>query len=419
MAHEVPASVVVQTWVQPDGDELNLLVRVPLEAMRDVVFPLRGLGFIDIAAADESLRDAAEIWVANEVDLFESGSRLDSYRIAGVRLSLPSDRSFRNYDAAVAHISGPPLAASTKLFVTQALLDIHLVYPIQSATADFSIYPGFRRLGLDTTTVIHFLPPGGEERVFEFSGDPGVVQLDPRWYHAFSRFVVFGFEHILDGIDHLLFLLCLIVPFRRIRPLIAIVTAFTLGHSLTLIGSAFGLTPSVPWFPPFIESLIALTIVYMALENIVGTNWRRRWMVALGFGLVHGFGFSFALGESLQFAGQHLLTSLLAFNVGVELGQLLVVLIAVPLLNLLFRAGLPERITTIILSAFLAHSGWHWLTDRVAALNAYVFTWPALDAAFFAKGLRWLMLLVLAALLMRLMRHLYMRLMAREQTDTP
>ncbi|MGB5352247.1 MAG: hypothetical protein WBN32_01390, partial [Woeseia sp.] len=141
MAHEVPASVVVQTWVQPDGDELNLLVRVPLEAMRDVVFPLRGLGFIDIAAADESLRDAAEIWVANEVDLFESGSRLDSYRIAGVRLSLPSDRSFRNYDAAVAHISGPPLAASTKLFVTQALLDIHLVYPIQSATADFSIYP--------------------------------------------------------------------------------------------------------------------------------------------------------------------------------------------------------------------------------------------------------------------------------------
>ncbi|MBT8083966.1 MAG: HupE/UreJ family protein [Woeseia sp.] len=417
-AHEIPASVVIQTWVQPSGSELNLLVRVPLEAMRDVVFPLKGLGYIDIAAADEALRDAAEVWIANEVDIFEGGRRLDSFLIAGVRLSLPSDRSFREYDSAAAHIQSEPLPASTKLFVTQALFDVHLVYPIASEASEFSIYPGFRRLGLETTTVIHFIPPGSAERVFEFSGDPGVVQLDPRWYHAFSRFVVFGFEHILDGIDHLLFLLCLIVPFRRVRPLIAIVTSFTVGHSLTLVGSAFGLTPSVPWFPSLIESLIALTIVYMALENIVGTNWRRRWVVAFGFGLVHGFGFSFALGESLQFAGQHLLASLLAFNLGVEFGQLLVVVITVPLLNVLFRAGLPERMTTIILSAILAHSGWHWLSDRVTALSAYSFGWPVLDASFYARGLRWLMLLVLTGLLLHLMRKLYARLMSPDQAGT-
>jgi hypothetical protein len=417
VAHEVPASVVVQAWVQPDGQELNLLVRVPLEAMRDVVFPLRGLGYIDLETVDEALRDAAEIWIANEVEIFEDNEPLTAYRIAGARLSLPSDRSFRDFASAVAHIHGEPLPVSTRLFVTQALLDVHLVYEITAEAADFAIDPGFRRLGLDTTTVLHFLPPGGSERVFELSGDPGVVQLDPRWYHAFARFVGSGFDHILDGTDHLLFLLCLIVPFRRVRPLIAIVTAFTVGHSLTLIGSAFGLTPSVPWFPPFIETIIALSIVYMALENIVGTNWHRRWLVALGFGLVHGFGFSFALGESLQFAGQHLLTSLLAFNLGVELGQLLIVVITVPLLNLLFRTGLPERISTIILSAILAHSGWHWMSDRASALFAYSFSWPTLDAAFFSLCLRWLMLIILMAVTLRMLHKLYIKLMPDDAAD--
>ena len=87
-------------------------------------------------------------------------------------------------------------------------------------------------------------------------------------------------------------------------------------------------------------------------------------MVAFGFGLVHGFGFSFALRETLQFAGAHLLTSLLSFNIGVELGQLLVLLALVPALDLLFRYVVAERIGTIILSALVAHTGWHWMTER-------------------------------------------------------
>ena len=123
-------------------------------------------------------------------------------------------------------------------------------------------------------------------------------------------FVALGFEHILDGIDHLLFIFCLVIPFRRLRPLVAIVTAFTVAHSITLIASAAGFAPDALWFPPLIEVLIALSIVYMALENIVGAKLERRWLIAFGFGLVHGFGFSFALRESLQFAGTHLATSL-------------------------------------------------------------------------------------------------------------
>jgi hypothetical protein len=140
--------------------------------------------------------------------------------------------------------------------------------------------------------------------------------------------------------------------------------------------------------------LIAASIVYMALENIVGTRWQRRWIVAFAFGLVHGFGFSFVLSETLQFAGSHLLTSLLAFNLGVELGQLLVILLVAPLLNLAFRNARAERIGTIILSALLAHSGWHWMSDRAGAFAQYGVSWPAASPA---SALQWLLAGVAAA----------------------
>jgi len=126
---------------------------------------------------------------------------------------------------------------------------------------------------------------------------------------------------------------------------------------------------------------------------------------AFGFGLVHGFGFSFALSESLQFAGAHLLTSLVSFNIGVELGQLFVLAITVPILALLFRKVLPEVGGTVVLSAVLAHTGWHWMTERGGQLLRYDFRVPVLDAAFAATLLRWLMLLLIvggAAWLLRL-----------------
>jgi hypothetical protein len=207
----------------------------------------------------------------------------------------------------------------------------------------------------------------------------------------------------------LLFLLCLVIPFRQFRQLLLIVTSFTVAHSFTLIASAYGLGPDALWFPPLIETLIAMSIVYMALENIAGaSSVGRRWMVTFAFGLVHGFGFSFALRQTLQFAGSHLLTSLVSFNLGVELGQLLVLAVSIPLLNLLFRYVVAERMGTIILSALVAHTAWHWLADRWARFRQFPVTLPALNAAFWASALRWAMVLValaafawLASLLLR------------------
>jgi hypothetical protein len=130
-------------------------------------------------------------------------------------------------------------------------------------------------------------------------------------------------------------------------------------------------------------------------------------MIAFGFGLVHGFGFSFALRQTLQFAGSHLLLSLLSFNFGVELGQLLVLGVLIPLLFLLFRFVVEPRMGTIILSAFIAHTGWHWMVDRAGELRRYHFAWPAVDIALLAIAMKWLTIAwILCGVLWLLLRYL-------------
>jgi hypothetical protein len=395
-AHEVPSDVKLQVYVKPEGAKLQLLVRVPLTAMREIDVPKRGPGYLDLARADTALRDAARLWIADNVDLYEGETKLAYPQVVDARVSLPSDKSFMSFAEARAHVAGPRLSEKMDMFWNQGLLDVLFEYPIKSDTAAFAIHPRLDRLGLRVLTALRFLPPGGAERAFEFHGDPGVVALDPRWHQAALRFVESGFLHILEGIDHLLFLLCLVIPFRRFGALVMIVTSFTVAHSITLIASAYNLGPDALWFAPLIETLIAISIVYMAIENVVGTSVQRRWMITFAFGLVHGFAFSFALREQLQFAGDHLLTSLLSFNVGVELGQLLVLAVLIPLLQLLFRYVLAERIGIIILSVLIGHTGWHWMLERAERLAQ--FPWPAFDAAMWASAMRWLMaLLVMAA----------------------
>jgi hypothetical protein len=401
-AHEIPASVTVLAFVKPEADRLRVLVRVPLEAMRDVDFPLEDGTFLDLGRAGPQLRTAAGLWIAGGLAVYENGARVPDPRVPYVRAALPSERVFHDYDAALASVSGPPLDPSTRVPWTQVMLDVLLEYDIESPSSAFALRPEFARLGLTVTTALRFLPPGGAVRAFEYRGDPGLVRMDPRWHQAALTFVRLGFDHIRDGTDHLLFVLCLVIPFRRFRPLVLVVTAFTVAHSITLASAALGIAPGGLWFPPLVETLIAASIVYMALENIVfavrggaAPHMRRRVAIAFGFGLVHGFGFSFALGESLQFAGAHLATSLLAFNVGVELGQVLALAVFVPSLYLLFRYVVEEKIGAIILSALVAHTAWHWMETRWAELGA--FGVPAPDAVVLLWSVRLLMAALIVA----------------------
>ncbi|MDD9896996.1 MAG: HupE/UreJ family protein [Gammaproteobacteria bacterium] len=399
-SHDIPSRVTVYAFVKPEGNELTALLRVPMEALGEISFPLRGPGFIQFSESEFASYDAARVYITESLHFYENGVELTDKDLQLTRISLPSNRSFVDFETALANIQSPPLDDSTDLFWRQGVLDVLVTYPIESEDSDFSVNPELGTLSDETTTVLRFLVPNGAERVFNYLGNPGLVELDPRWHQAALRFITMGFEHILEGIDHLLFLFCLVIPLRSIRALIPVVTSFTIAHSITLIGSAFGVAPSALWFPPLIETLIALSIVYMAFENIVGAKLEHRWVVTFGFGLVHGFGFSFLFSETLQFAGGHLFSSLLAFNIGVELGQLFILILVIPILNLLFKYVVQERIGAILLSALLAHSAWHWMVDRGTTLSLYQFQMPVFDALFWAAVMRWgMMLIVIIAVL--------------------
>ncbi|HEY8539743.1 MAG TPA: HupE/UreJ family protein, partial [Steroidobacteraceae bacterium] len=379
-AHDLPGKLTILMYVKPQDTQLIVLLRVPMEGLSEIEFPLRGQGYLDFERIDPALNDAAKVYVLDNMRFFANGSELAQPRLAKLQVAHAGDRSFQEFETALAHIHGPRPTNEEDIYWKQAFLDVLLTYDSVPSNARLSVDPNLERLGIETHTVLRFLPPNGPERAFNYIGDPGLIQLEPSWWYAFSRFVALGFEHILEGIDHLLFLFCLVIPARSVRSLIPVITAFTIAHSITLISSAFGFTPSALWFPSLIETLIALSIVYMAVENMLGAKLHRRWWIVFCFGLVHGFGFSFILADRMQFAGSHLLSALLAFNVGVELGQLLVLVIVVPLLRFAFARLSSEKVGIIVFSIIPAHSAWHWLTERGSELLQYRWEWPTFDA---------------------------------------
>ncbi|HTP51849.1 MAG TPA: HupE/UreJ family protein [Anaeromyxobacteraceae bacterium] len=394
--HEFTMDALMNAFVRVDEREVHLVVRVPIFALRHAGFPLAGRE-VDVAGSGPAIQRALAL-IKQDVQLWE-GDRLLAPSSAVGRLQLPSDRSFDKYQDALADAEGTP-APGTVIYADQGFLDAHLDYPIDSPHSRFSIgttvFPevaGFMRLA------IRYLPPGEDGRAMVITSRAGRVSLSPAWYQAAATFVGLGITHILGGVDHLLFLLCLILPFARLRQVIPIVTAFTVAHSFTLIGSAYHLAPSGAWFPPFVETAIAASIVYMALENIVGVDLRRRWVLTGLFGLVHGFGFSYGLKENLQFAGRHLLVALFSFNVGIEIGQVLVLAAILPVLALVRRHVLVGRVGIVIASALVAHTGWHWMIDRGEVL--WKTEWPPFDAQALAVLARWVAGMLLAIGLMR------------------
>ena len=377
-AHDIPDEIVLHGFVKPEGDRLHFVLRVPLVMLLNLDLPKRGPGYIDLPLPEERLQSAAAA-AAKEIVLHENGTALAPRRMTA-RISEASDKSFDTYAKALARIAGPKLPDSTNVFWNQGYFDAHLEYPIGSERSDFSLdmrlAPGLRgRLKL----ILRYLPPDGSTRAYELHGGAGHVMLDPRWHQAAATFVASGFQHILGGVDHLLFLLCLVLPFRRVGwTLVAVITSFTVAHSITLIAAARGMVPPGTWFAPAVEVLIAASILYMALENIVRPNLRWRWAVTGLFGLVHGFGFSFLLQSQMQLAGGHLLLSLVAFNVGIELGQLVFIGVAIPLLYLLTeKLRFDARLTSVVISAFVAHAAWHWMTERWDELAKQ--PWPEVD----------------------------------------
>jgi len=190
----------------------------------------------------------------------------------------------------------------------------------------------------------------------------------PSLLSTIERYLLTGIEHIFLGYDHVAFLVAVVLWARRLVPVIKIVTAFTIAHSITLSLA----TLNVMVIPgTIVEPAIAASIVYVAMENFFTRNIDDRWRVTFAFGLVHGFGFAGALRE-IGLPTNAVVTALAAFNIGVEIGQVAIVSIVVPALIVLDRLtavdkAKPARAATLVyaLSAFITALGGYWFVTRV------------------------------------------------------
>ena len=393
VAHDIPDEIAVQSYVKPEQNQLQVLLRVPLLAIADANLPKDGTGYLAMPYVDAALREAAN-QISNGIVFLEGDQRLTRYDMANARISLSSDRSFDSYEGALARVRGARLPDTTQVYYNQGFLDLELHYPIQDEHSPFSMRVLFGRgLANRTATYINFIRPDGGVRAFRIHDDTPLVHLDPKTHQAAWVFLKAGFYRFLDGLDHLLFVIVLALPFRRVRDLVKPFVAFAIGHSITLFVAAFGLAQLDTWFAPTVGALVAFSLVYVSIENGVGRPHflRHRWVVGLVFGLLHGLGFAIALQETLQFAGSHPIAALVAYNIGLELGTLIILAIALPAANLIFSSVSAERIGIVVASVLVGHAGWHWMTERLAI--ARLSSWPLLDLNLLLTVVRWLLAL--------------------------
>jgi len=206
-----------------------------------------------------------------------------------------------------------------------------------------------------------------------------VIEATPRSRQVAVTYLRLGIEHILSGVDHLLFILALLILVKGVRRLIATVTAFTLAHSLTLAGATLGIV-HVPGRP--VEAAIALSIAFVAAEIVhsrrgtSGLTEKYPWVVAFTFGLLHGFGFASALAE-VGLPRSAIPVALFFFNVGVEIGQLLfiaavfaVIALGRDMVRRVAPAGLPPRWSTVLRALppyAIGSAAMYWVVQRIAA----------------------------------------------------
>jgi hypothetical protein len=230
-------------------------------------------------------------------------------------------------------------AGAAPAYVGDVVVDIVLRYETGAPVYDYAVSsnldPGLPDQENTANLILDYSP--GDTKVFRARGllsEP--IMISRSIWAAIATFIQEGVRHILEGWDHVLFVLCLTLGAIRLNSLAWRVTGFTIGHSVTLSLGFFGFVPTGQWFIPAVEMGIALSIIYAAGIAILVRRDRTRselepFFVTMAMGLLHGLGFSFVLQEILKVDSPNIWQSLLAFNVGVELGQFAIILIAWPL----------------------------------------------------------------------------------------
>lgn len=254
----------------------------------------------------------------------------------------------------------------------RANIEVVVLYACAGPIRTLSIRDGIDALlGGDHHTIADIQWPGGARQVIFEKGQRSAsiviasgASPEHRSTGKFVFYLGLGVEHIIGGIDHLLFLLALLALSTSLWQTVKIVTAFTVAHSITLSLAVLGLV-EVP--SSIVEPLIAASIVWVAVENLLApTGAGRRWLAAAIFGLIHGLGFASALVE-VGLPRDTLVQALIAFNIGVELGQLAFVAVVMPPLVWASRRsrlrGVPQ-----VLSVIVALVGAVWLVERLLAV---------------------------------------------------
>ncbi len=255
----------------------------------------------------------------------------------------------------------------------RASIEIVVLYACTAPIRNLSIRDGIDAvLGTDHHTIANIQWPGGSKQVV-FEKEHRVVNIailgdaapESRAAGTFVSYFGLGVEHILAGFDHVLFVVALILPGGRLLSLAAMITAFTVAHSITLALSVLDIV-TLP--TQIVEPVIALSIAYVAFENLTMKSVvSRRWAVSFLFGLVHGFGFAGALAE-VGLPASGLAASLVGFNLGVEAGQALIVTMLLPLLLWLRRFPWERQVATVSSAAIMA-IGLALLTERALIGN--------------------------------------------------
>ncbi|CAG7652236.1 hypothetical protein PAESOLCIP111_06485 [Paenibacillus solanacearum] len=257
-------------------------------------------------------------------------------------------------------------------------MDVKDSIPVVAFSLHYEALKPIQRFIIDYSLLFDDADPAHLNFVLITEGDDidqAVLDSAHRTYHYESfhpatpgtvlwNYFMLGVEHILTGYDHLLFLFSLLLIARRTAEVVKIVTAFTIAHSITLLLAA---TDIIHLPGAWVEVGIALTICYVAIENMVIQTSRFRWLLTFAFGLIHGIGFAGALGE-IGLPQQYFLSSLLIFNLGVEAGQLAIVVLVLPLLIRLQRFGWYKRAVVIGGSALIFILAARWALERAGLL---------------------------------------------------
>jgi len=304
-------------------------------------------------------------------NLYKVGTQPDFATLDDARKSFQDEQVFDAFEQDV--------------YVGDTTVDVLLRYATQGAVYKYAISsnlnPGLPGQDETANLVLDYSPSGVQ--VFRARGllhEPVVVTRSV--FDAVETFTKEGVKHILEGLDHVLFVICLVLGAMHFGPLLWRVTGFTIGHSITLSLGFFGFVPKATWFVPAVETGIALSIIYVAFVAVApdlkpGLQQKKNeWTVVAVTGLIgllHGLGFSFVLQHILQVTSPNIWQSLLAFNLGVEIGQVLIVIASASVFYLISLLGASAtKLNRFIVAGICASIALYWVIERGSNILANI-----------------------------------------------